>query len=180
MEGSKDTYPDIIAEEQISFLPEALRAFLTHVFKGKELSMKVAAIGQAIIQNTRPNTVLAPLQIGLGVQMHKVFGSRFLLDTLSHLGFSVSYTEVRKFELSAAHQQGIDLPPVSEVDTIQFVADNVDHNTVTLDGHNTFHGMGIIAVLTPGKFQRNKIPRRDVKLKDIISAGRIRIHLQVC
>ena len=33
MEGSKDTYPDIIAEEQISFLPEALRAFLTHVLK---------------------------------------------------------------------------------------------------------------------------------------------------
>ena len=76
MEGSNDTYPDIIAEEQISFLPEALRAFLAHVFKGKELSTKVAAVGKAIIQNTRPNTVLAPLQIELGVQMHKVFGSR--------------------------------------------------------------------------------------------------------
>lgn len=74
MEGSKDTYPDIIAEEQISFLPEALRAFLTHVFKGKELSMKVAAIGQAIIQNTRPNTVLAPLQIGLGYKCTKCLG----------------------------------------------------------------------------------------------------------
>ena len=98
MEGSKDTYPDIIAEEQISFLPEALRAFLADVFKGKELFIKVAAIGKAIIQNTRPSTVLAPLQVGLGVQMHKVFGSRFLVDTLNHLGFSVSYTEVRKFD----------------------------------------------------------------------------------
>ena len=27
----------------------------------------------------------------------------------------------------------------------QFVADNVDHNTATIDGHGTFHGMGIIA-----------------------------------
>ena len=26
----------------------------------------------------------------------------------------------------------------------QWVADNVDHNTTTLDGKNTFHGMGII------------------------------------
>ena len=28
---------------------------------------------------------------------------------------------------------------------MQFVADNVDHNTDTLDGKGTFHGMGIIA-----------------------------------
>ena len=27
----------------------------------------------------------------------------------------------------------------------QFVGDNVDHNTDTLDGKGTFHGMGIIA-----------------------------------
>ena len=27
---------------------------------------------------------------------------------------------------------------------LQYVADNVDHNIATLDGHGTFHGMGII------------------------------------
>jgi len=28
---------------------------------------------------------------------------------------------------------------------VQFVADNADHNMRTLDGYNTFHGMGIIS-----------------------------------
>lgn len=32
----------------------------------------------------------------------------------------------------------------------QHVADNVDHNLRTLDGMNTFHGMGIIAAITSG------------------------------
>jgi len=31
-----------------------------------------------------------------------------------------------------------------------FVADNVDHNIVSLDGTGTFHGMGMIAIVTPG------------------------------
>ena len=31
----------------------------------------------------------------------------------------------------------------------QWVADNVDHNLATLDGQESFHGMGIIAVSTP-------------------------------
>ncbi len=31
----------------------------------------------------------------------------------------------------------------------QWVADNIDHNIMTLDGQGTFHGMGIIAISTP-------------------------------
>ena len=30
------------------------------------------------------------------------------------------------------------------------VADNVDHNLRTLDGNEKFHGMGLIATVTPG------------------------------
>ena len=117
MECSKDAYPDIITEEQI-FLPETPRSFLA----------QVAATG---LHCACPFTSWT-------VGAKKVFGSRFLVDTLNHLGFSSSYTEVIKFEVNAAHQQGIDLPRVSEVDTIQFVVDNTDHNTVTLDGHTPF------------------------------------------
>jgi len=29
----------------------------------------------------------------------------------------------------------------------QWVGDNVDHNTGTIDGHGSFHGMGLIAFL---------------------------------
>ena len=42
--------------------------------------MKIASIGQAIMQAARPRVLLVPLQFGLGVQMHHHFGSRFLID----------------------------------------------------------------------------------------------------
>ena len=38
---------------------------------------------------------------------------------------------------------------VAENQTLQYVADNVDHDTVTLDGKNTVHYMGMIAAITP-------------------------------
>ena len=31
---------------------------------------------------------------------------------------------------------------------ITFVGDNVDHNTATLDGKETFHGMRVVAAIT--------------------------------
>ena len=40
-----------------------------------------------------------------------------------------------------------------------FAADNVDHNIVTLDGKGTFHGMGMIVAITPGKPVSHTIPR---------------------
>ena len=33
------------------------------------------------------------------------------------------------------------------------MADNVDHNLRTLDGNDTFHGMGLIVTVTPGTKQ---------------------------
>ena len=45
--------------------------------------MKIASIGQAIMQAARPQVLLAPLQFGLGVQMHHHFGSCFLIGRAS-------------------------------------------------------------------------------------------------
>ena len=59
---------------------------------------------------------------------------------------------------------------------VQYSADNVDHNMCTLDGNNTFHGMGIIASCTPAPTSfRTPIPRRHVSSEDIIKAGKIDI-----
>ncbi|KAL8591446.1 hypothetical protein ACOMHN_026636 [Nucella lapillus] len=55
------------------------------------------------------------------------------------------------------------------------MADNVDHDTATLDGRGTFHGMGIIASVTPGVKAARRVPRRDVSLKDIKAIGQIKI-----
>ena len=54
----------------------------------------------------------------------------------------------------------------------QFVADNVDHNTDTLDGKGTFHGMGIIAcsILNKTKVKRIQtiLKRETIERKDSI------------
>ncbi|KAL8579030.1 hypothetical protein ACOMHN_035969 [Nucella lapillus] len=173
----KEKYPDSDAiKDHIKSVPESLRAFLQHVTRRAETSVKISAIGQAIIQLSRPNTVIAPLQFGLGVLLHRSFPSRFLVDLAFHLGFSSSYTEVRKFERNAAHAHGIRLPETTENTVIQYMADNVDHDTATLDGRGTFHGMGIIASVTPGVKAARRVPRRDVSLKDIKAIGQIKIH----
>ncbi|KAL8574178.1 hypothetical protein ACOMHN_033653 [Nucella lapillus] len=64
----------------------------------------------------------------------------------------------------------------TENTVIQYMADNVDHDTATLDGRGTFHGMGIIASVTPGVKAARRVPRRDVSLKDIKAIGQIKIH----
>ena len=63
---------------------------------------------------------------------------------------------------------------------LQFVSDNTDHDLATLDGQNTHHGLGTIAIAS-GKFsncsvQRQKIPQDKVeKWLDIKSNNGIKI-----
>lgn len=58
---------------------------------------------------------------------------------------------------------------------VQQVADNVDQNMRTLDGYNTFHGMGIIAAVTPRTEICKTVPRVNVTAEDIASVGKINI-----
>jgi hypothetical protein len=85
VETAADVYPAFETfqseEDCIQFLPETLRVFLEGLFVGKYVKMKVASIGQAIMQACRPRVLLAPLQIGLGVQLHHHFASRSLIDS---------------------------------------------------------------------------------------------------
>jgi len=60
---------------------------------------------------------------------------------------------------------------------IQYVANNVDHNIRTLDSNNTFHGMGMIAAVTPEIKGINQIPRLNIIPADIAATGRVPIQL---
>ena len=60
---------------------------------------------------------------------------------------------------------------------LQFMTDNSDHNTQTLDGLNTFHGMGKIKAVTPGiKYTSRIIPRVEVTAEDVAAAAKVGIH----
>ena len=52
----------------------------------------------------------------------------------------------------------------------------LDHNIRTLDGNGTFHGMGIIASITPDVKVSHIVPRENVTNKDISKAGQILIR----
>ena len=64
--------------------------------------------------------------------------------------------------------QGTDIPEHSS-QFVQYAADNVDHNIRTLDGNNTFHGMGIIAMVTPGTTHNHTVPRSQITTSDVAS-----------
>ena len=64
---------------------------------------------------------------------------------------------------------------IADDSIILFAADNVDHNVCTLDGKNTFHGMGIIAAIKKGTFNPQSLPRRTVTNEEILTASEIEI-----
>ena len=107
--------------------------------------------GHSIIQFARPRSVITPTLFGVGIEMDHVFGSRWLVNELSWLGFSISYDEVNRYKQSAIESESLDnlLAEYLPDAFTQWVADNVDHNVASLDGIGSLQGMGIIAVSTP-------------------------------
>jgi hypothetical protein len=162
-------------EKNVAYLPDTLKLFLQTIFTGKNVNVKLASIGQAIMQAARPKVLIAPLQIGLGVQLHHHFGSRFLIDSLHNHGFCSSYYEIQNFERCAAMTHGTNISGGVEDTFVQYAADNVDHNIQTLDGKGTFHGMGMIATITPGKKVTECVPRVKATFSDIAKVGGIQI-----
>ena len=136
--------------------------------------MKTASIGQALVQAARSKILLSPLQLGLGVEVHHLFASKYLVEHLNKLGFCLSYAEVKRYEQSAALSHGTDLEGVATNSCIQFVADNVDHNIRTLDGTGTLHGMGMAVAVTPAIRSRRSIKRDETATAEHVKAvGRI-------
>ena len=68
---------------------------------------------------------------------------------------------MQKFSKNASVEQATCIPSLGG-EFVQYVGDNVDHNIRTLDGNDTFHGMGMIATVTPGTSKQNRIPRNIV------------------
>ena len=79
-----------------------MRFLLQQLFVGKDISLQVAGIGQAVIQALCPMAIIAPLLLGHAVQMHYLCRSRFFINIFSIMWFSLSYQEVEMFEVNAA------------------------------------------------------------------------------
>ena len=165
-----------------NFTPSLLKILMETLITSE---LRQASISQSILKAARPRSIIPPLLFGLGVELDHVFGSRWLIDELYKLGFSVSYSEVSRYKQSVLKTQNLnELVNNSFPGTfIQWVGDNVDHNIRTLDGHDTFHGMGMIAIANSNiikpKVLDQKIPRltaSSVNQEDLKDKGIPIIH----
>ena len=74
--------------------------------------------------------------------------------------------------------QGVDAGEVSEASMLHLIADNVDHNKMSLDGEGTIHWMGMVGAITPANRRRVQIARNTVTLEDIKKVGCHKIMFQ--
>ena len=167
----------------LKFVPCSLCFFLSGMINSSNESSHIAAIGQELLQASRPRSLLAPLQFGLAVQVNHHFASRFFNDLLHSLGFACSYDVVQSFskKKTVAITQGSELsllePGTFGQYHVEFIADNVDHNQITIDGHNTLHAKVMMLTCTQAKTFVARIERkRNVTAEDIKCAARIQIR----
>ena len=132
-------------------------------------SVKIASIGQCIVQAVRTRSAISFV---VGVEVAHKFGSRWLVDQLTRLGFCVTYEEVQRYKQSILLQKQVENSmPIGQF--TQWVADNADHNMAKIDGKATFHGMGMIAATnTPSDIAVASLPvvmrRKKVTVKDLM------------
>ena len=111
---------------------------------------------------------MMPLQLGLAVHLHDYFASRYLIDTLHSMGFTRSYSEVRKFEMNAALMFNDHNLKIENTQNICFMVDNVDHDPANLDGKNTVHWMGMTLAVAPMIQDKHRvIPRSEVSNEQV-------------
>lgn len=149
-------------------VPKTLQLFLdtlikTHKREPKnerdKWDNKIITFAHVLMSSVRPKSFLSPILIGISSMMHTKFSARGLIDCLCNIGLCSSYSETIRFENSIIND-----PEQVEILAdayLQFIYDNADHNTATIDGKNTFHCMGGIMCVTPASSVtcKSKIPR---------------------
>ena len=85
--------------------------------------------------------------------MNHMFGSRWLIDELFRLGFSVLYNEVNRFRQAVVQSESIEqlLRETFSASFSKWMAVNMDHNLASIDGGGSFRGMGVMVISTPTK-----------------------------
>ena len=90
-----------------------------------------------------------------------VFGSKWLLNQLSKLGWSVGPEEVTRYKQNVVCGERIEdyLKGTFSDDVFHHhSADNADHNIATLDGKGTLHAMGILVSATSKGAKVQRLP----------------------
>ena len=106
-----DVYPTANDIKHLNWIPDNLRLFLKNLINSE---LKQESLGQCIIKATNWFSI-PPLLFGLGVDLDQTFGSKWLVDQLARLGFSVSSDEVKLFKQSVLNLKVILIVPYSSI-----------------------------------------------------------------
>lgn len=176
-------YPslDNIKTGGVDKLPTSLNSFFNElVLKDKKeltaYTTKVAALQNVKVSLVRVRYYVSPTMFGLGTMLHRKYAPKHLIDILSTLGVSISYSECLNFENSAIKNVKESIPDKS---FMQFVFDNADFNTRTIDGYGTFHSMGIVCISPEPPIDSFKVPRSKHRIpsNDIGSFGNLSVQV---
>ncbi|KAK3097137.1 hypothetical protein FSP39_006702 [Pinctada imbricata] len=159
------TYPDsseVSIENSLQRIPSNLNQFILWLIddnchrksqtatNGSKMRQSLA-ISECLVSLSRDT--FTPFHLALALHVHHEYGSKNTVELLHSHGFCASYTEVRRFLTSVADCEisrhcsndtslSAGLVPVSMGGLlIQEGADNVDINSETIDGKDTFHSM---------------------------------------
>ena len=166
-EFSMETYPsnDDITSRDNDIIPPLLKTMLKGLIKSE---VQQNSIGQSILRTIRPRSVIPPILFGLAVELDHVFGSRWLIDELCTLGFSISYDEVRRFKHSILQSDGSNqLSQYLQCGFTQWVADNLNEMR-----YNQFMKLSAAGA---SKFIPEKLPPTESAAKE----HSFRVHLQI-
>ena len=138
-----------------TYIPSLLLEFVNDLInptasKSESALRRAKAIAECIIYSGKG--VVPPLHLGIGITLHHDYGSKMLIELLNSFGFCASYNDIRQFMTSVAMSEvgkirdGVYYPTGITKRTeggnlIQEGADNIDINTNTIDGKNTFHSL---------------------------------------
>lgn len=138
-------------------IPETLKLFLDILIKTHKhvpnneswakWDNKIITMSHMLMTAVRPRSFSSSILLGLSCMMHTKFSAKGLIDCLYNIGLCASYSETIRFETSIVNDPD-NFNFISDT-YLQFVYDNADHNTATIDGKNTFHCMGGIMCVTP-------------------------------
>ena len=101
--NSYPTNEDIESMDQgISWVPQYLHTFLKMLGLPE---LKQISIGQSIVQAAWPRSIITPVLFGLRIEMDHVFGSKWLINKLACLEFSITYDEVVRYKQSVIQSE---------------------------------------------------------------------------
>lgn len=151
MQYSNEEYPSFeeILNGGVDSMPPKLQMFMDALSLPRKPSQahvkKSLAIQNAIVSLIRPRFI-SPLLLGIGTIIHRRTTSRYIVDILNAVGFSLPYQELLKMQKCAATE-----PQRKKLENayIQHSWDNADINIRTLNGHGTWHSLGGLECVTP-------------------------------